>query len=128
MRALWIVVYINTESGELLPCYECGLHSSKELAEAQRSCRHDWHGGIPTEAVELIWPELKRGGYCWCDMCGFNAKLPARFRAGVADEHACPVCQEAGAASLLIVADQLPPDLAQDEPMMTWPATKAKGV
>lgn len=66
----------------------------------------------------------QKDGYCWCDMCGFNAKLPAKFRAEVEGSYDCPWCKKAGAViSLLCVGDELEEHVIPDDPMMTWPQT-----
>lgn len=59
-------------------------------------------------------------GYCWCDMCGFNAKVKAKHRAQIEDEHHCPCCDEVGMMSVLSVADKLPNHVAPDSPMETF--------
>lgn len=74
-----------------------------------------------------------KDGYCWCDMCGFNAKLPAKFRAEVEDlEHggsyACPWCKEADSVGVLCVGDELDEHVIPDDPMMTWPQTDPRSV
>lgn len=69
--------------------------------------------------------ELK-DGYCWCGMCGFNAILPAKYRAEVEAQKACPWCEKFNGFSILGVCDtreELEDEIAIDEPMMTWPET-----
>jgi hypothetical protein len=68
--------------------------------------------------------EQEKDGYCYCDMCGYNAKVPARFRLEVEDDHPCPWCKKEDMPSLLCVEDELPDHVIPDEPMMTWPQTK----
>lgn len=88
---LWIVVYIDTESGELVPCYECGLYSSEKAAEAQRLERH--LGGLPTKVLELALPikagfeirsaEQWREEHRRADLLIASAKNPGRLIAAV---------------------------------------------
>jgi hypothetical protein len=66
--------------------------------------------------------KTEKDGYCWCEMCGYNAKLPAQYRAEVAADHPCPWCHGTTGA-LLCVEDQLAEHVIPDEPMMTWPQT-----
>lgn len=61
-------------------------------------------------------------GYCWCDMCGYNAVLPAKYRAGVENDHPCPWCSHTTGA-LLCVGDKLEDHVIPNDPMMTWPDT-----
>lgn len=51
-QQVWMVVYLNPETGLPLPCYDCGLWRTREEAEKQRLEKHDSHG-IPTKVVEL---------------------------------------------------------------------------
>lgn len=61
-----------------------------------------------------------KDGFCWCDMCGYNAKVEASDRAVVDDQCPCPLCHES-AGSFLSTGDELEPHVISDEPMMTWP-------
>jgi hypothetical protein len=62
-------------------------------------------------------------GYCWCNMCGYNAHLEGKDRAKVESDEPCPVCKEAGDASLLCVGDELDESVTADDPMLIWPET-----
>jgi rubredoxin len=60
--------------------------------------------------------------YCYCDMCGFNAKLPAKYLQEVADQRLCPDCK----AAFLVVSNDLPEHVAEDESSGTWPPAYLK--
>ena len=78
---------------------------------------------LPASTGSANPSQQEKDGYCYCDMCGYNAKLPARFRREVEDDHACPWCEKEDMPSLLCVEDELPDHVIPDEPMMTWPQT-----
>jgi hypothetical protein len=83
--------------------------------------------GATHDGTKLVpVPAEKQDGYCWCGMCGFNAILPAKYRAEVENEKACPWCAEANGFSILGVCDtlaELEDNVDLDEPMMIWPET-----
>jgi hypothetical protein len=77
---------------------------------------------IPTEPDN----GARSDGFCYCGMCGYNAKLPAKHRAEVENQKACPWCEEVNYFSILGVCDsmeELEDNVTPDEPMMTWPET-----
>jgi hypothetical protein len=84
-------------------------------------------GGTNDDGTKLVpVPAEKGDGYCWCGMCGYNAILPAKYRAEVEAQKACPWCEEGGMFSILGVCDtlgELEDNVDLDEPMMIWPQT-----
>lgn len=66
------------------------------------------------------------GGFCWCDMCGYNATLTARMleewdrdhEDPQAAYHRCPDCHEMDMDSILKHGPHLPDHIAEDDPML----------
>jgi predicted Zn-ribbon and HTH transcriptional regulator len=84
----------------------CDEYQSDGWSVSLRQAANDF---IP--AVNRKWDSTVRDGYCYCDMCGFN------YRQEIEDQHLCPDCK----AAFLIVSDELPEHVAEDEPSGTWP-------
>lgn len=68
----------------------------------------------PTTTPETV------SDYAWCDMCGFNRRVPR-----VSDEQKppsveCPDCNEVGDFCFLQFDKELPEHIAPDEPMQDW--------
>jgi hypothetical protein len=56
--------------------------------------------------------------YCWCFMCGFNARIDSKFTED--DDIPCPDCKESGQPSGLCIGDEFPEEIAEDEPLKDY--------
>ena len=65
-------------------------------------------------------------GYCWCEMCGFNAKVKLGDMQPDVAQIGCRDCESIGSRSFLSFAATLPEHVIPDEPMRFYRPSKAR--
>lgn len=59
---------------------------------------------------------------CWCDMCGYNAKVTDEADVAYIETQApCPLCESANMFSILEIGEELPEHVVEDDPIPTYP-------
>lgn len=58
--------------------------------------------------------------YCWCDMCGFNAKVKAGVHPTTEDQIECPDCKSLDMFSILEFGPEIPEHMAEDDDMQEF--------
>lgn len=65
-------------------------------------------------------------GYCWCEMCGLNAKVKPGDMQPDGAQVGCRDCESIGSMSFLTFATELPEHVIPDEPMRFYRPRKAR--